>query len=121
MKTNISNIGGESTLTIEIDFNQIVNENFAEVCEVIANKGKFLKEMLAIFKEKPDVVSVIIQTLSNAQSNEDAANRLCEIIGMSKSTAHYILNMQLSDLTSLTEAGVKISLEQHKEIVEAIR
>ena len=120
MKASISNKGVESTLTLNVDFNQILNDNFAEICKAIAIKGLFLKEMMAILKDKPKAVEVILKTISNAEGSKVAENNLCEQFGMSQITAQYILNMPISELTSLTETSIERAMDQYKEIVEVI-
>lgn len=121
MRTNISNKGVESTLTLNVDFNQILNDNFAEICKAIAIKGLFLKEMTAILKDKPNAVEVIIKTVTNAEGSKEAEKNLCEQFGMSQITAQYILNTPISELISLTERSLDRAMAQYKEIVEVIR
>lgn len=121
MKTTITNNGGESILTLNVDFNQILNDNFAMVCIAIANKGVFLKEMCALFNEKPNPVEEIIPLLRNADNRIDAEKCLCERFGISEVTAHHILNMPLSELSGLTEESLKTEFESYMECVTNIQ
>ena len=120
MKSNITNNGGESTLTLNVDFNQILNDNFAMICEAIANKGVFLKEMCPLFNEKSSPVDEIISILSHVDNRNDAEERLCRRYGISEVTAHHILELPLRDLTALTEESLKTELESYLECVKMI-
>ena len=77
MNSTITNNGGESTLMLEVDFDQILVNNFAEICKAIELKGFFLKEMFKLFNEKPNVVECIVRILTNSDSSKDAEKDLC--------------------------------------------
>lgn len=121
MKAKITNNGGKSILTLNVDFNQILNDNFNTVCEAIANKGIFLKEMCALFNKKSNPVEEIIPLLRNVDNRIDAEKSLCEKFGISEITAHHILEMSLSELTGLTEECLKTEFESFIECVKMIR
>lgn len=121
MNATIANNGGESTLTVELDFNQIFDENFAEICKAIELKGFFLKEMFKLFKEKPNVVEGIVRILTSSDSSKDAEIDLCNGFGISEITANYILNMPLSKLTSMTQTSLKSELDKYMACVANIR
>ena len=121
MNATIANNGGESTLTVELDFNQILDDNFAEVCKAVESKGFFLKEMVKLFIENPRVIDEIIQLLMKIDDRKEAAKRLCERFGISGITAHRILGMSLSDLTGLTANNLKSELENYMACVANIR
>lgn len=118
---DISNNDGESTLTLKLDFNQILDDNFAEVCKAIEIKGFFLREMLKLINEKPNVVEGIVRILTNSDSSKDAEEGLCKNFGISEITAIYILNTPLSKLTSLTQTNIKSELEKYMACVANIR
>jgi len=121
MKATITNKDGEPTLTLQVDFNQILDDNFAEVCKAIELKGFFLREMFKLINEKPNVVEGIVRILTNSDSSKDAEEGLCKESGISEKTANYILNMPLSKLTSLTQTNIKSELEKYMACVANIR
>ena len=121
MNANITNTTSETTLTINVDFNQILDDNFAEVCKAIELKGFFLREMFKLINEKPNVVEGIVRILTNSDSSKDAEEGLCKESGISEITANYILNMPLSKLTSLTQTSIKSELEKYMACVANIR
>ena len=113
MNATIKTNGNESTLTLELSFNQILDDNFAEVCKAIEIKGFFLKEVFKLFNERPNFVEGMVQILTNAQSSKDAEKCLCKDFGISEITVNYILNMPLSKLTGLTKTSLKKELEKY--------
>ena len=121
MNAEILNNGGDSTLTLGLDFNHILDENFAEVCKAIESKGFFLKEMVKLFIENPKVTDEIIQILMKSDDRKEAETKLCERFGISEITAHRILSMSLSDLTGLTSDSLKSELENYMACVANIR
>jgi len=121
MNTKIKNNGGESTLTLGLDFNHILDENFAEVCKAIESKGFFLKEMVKLFIENPKVTDEIIQILMKSDDRKEAETKLCERFSISEITAHRILSMSLSDLTGLTVDRLKSELDKYMACVANIR
>ena len=40
MNVNVVTKNGLSALSVKADFNEVLDENFAAICETIANKGK---------------------------------------------------------------------------------
>ena len=108
-------------LKLEVDFNQILDDNFAEVCKAIELKGFFMKEMFKLLNEKPNVVEGIVRVLTNSDSSKGAEEGLCKEFGISEITANYILNMPLSKLTSLTQTTLKSELENYMACVANIR
>ena len=121
MNAEILNNGGEYMLKLEVDFNQILDDNFAEVCKAIELKGFFMKEMFKLLNEKPNVVEGIVRVLTNSDSSKGAEEGLCKEFGISEITANYILNMPLSKLTSLTQTSIKSELEKYMACVTNIR
>lgn len=120
MKATIRNKSGESTLTIKGDFYEILNENFKEICKAITNKVKSLKELKALFDADDQVLNTIVQIIRNSINPEAAALNLQEELGMSKIAAHYLLNMPLFTLVSLTAEGIEKELADYRNEMEAI-
>ena len=120
MKATIRNKSGESTLTIKGDFYEILNENFKEICKAITNKVKSLKELKGLFDADDQVLNTIVQIIRKSINPEAAALNLQEELGMSKIAAHYLLNMPLFTLVSLTAEGIEKELADYRNEMEAI-
>lgn len=120
METTIRNKSGESTLTIKGDFYQILDENFKEICKAITNKVKSLKEMKALLDADDQILNTIVLIIKKSLTPESAALKLQEELGMSKIAAHYLLNMPLFTLVSLTAEGIEKELADYRNKMEAI-
>ena len=120
MKATIRNKSGESTLTIKGDFYQILDENFKEICKAITNKVKSLKEMKALLDADDQILNTIVLIIKKSLTPESAALKLQEELGMSKIAAHYLLNMPLFTLVSLTAEGIEKELADYRNEMEAI-
>lgn len=120
MEAKIRNKSGESTLTIKGDFYQILDENFKEICKAITNKVKSLKELKELFDADDQVLNTIVQIIRKSINPEAAALKLQEELGMSKIAAHYLLNMPLFTLVSLTAEGIEKELADYRNEMEAI-
>ena len=120
MKAAIRNKSGESTLTIKGDFYEILNENFKEICKAITNKVKSLKELKELFDADDQVLNTIVQIIRKSINPGAAALKLQEELGMSKIAAHYLLNMPLFTLVSLTAEGIEKELADYRNEMEAI-
>ena len=97
MEAKIRNKSGESTLTIKGDFYQILDENFKEICKAITNKVKSLKEMKALLDADDQILNTIVLI-----------------------AAHYLFNMPLFTLVSLTAEGIEKELSDYRNEMEAI-
>lgn len=120
MKATIRNKGGESILTIKGDFYQILDENFRGICIAITNKVKSLKEMKALLDADDQILNTIVLIIKKSLTPESAALKLQEELGMSKIAAHYLLNMPLFALVSLTAEGIEKELADYRNEMEAI-
>ena len=120
METTIRNKSGESTLTIKGDFYQILDENFKEICKAITSKVKSLKEMKALLDADDQILNTIVLIIKKSLTPGAAAIKLQEELGMSKIAAHYLLNMPLFALVSLTAEGIEKELSDYRNEMEAI-
>ena len=120
MKATIRNKGVEATLTIKGDFYQILDENFEEICKVITNKVKSLKEMKSLLDADDQILNTIVLIIKKSLTPGAAASKLQEELGMSKMAVKYLLNMPLFTLVSLTAEGIEQELAENRKQMEAI-
>ena len=120
MEAIINNKGNESTMTIRSDFNQILNDNFAVVCQAIANKGLILNELKEFFDKEKKAVDDIVQIIHKSVTPEVAVVNLHEEKGISMMAAQYIMNLPLAKLTSLDCKGMRQELAKYKKQIGII-
>ena len=114
MKTIIKNKNGESTLTISGDFYQVLDENFTAVFNAIANEIRILQELKHLYDQDERAIETIIRIISHAFSPEDAAIEIHNRMGISVMAAQYVMNMQLSELSSMDSEGIKKRLAKYQ-------
>lgn len=118
METTIKNRKGKSTLILEMDFNQVLNENFEGVCKAIAGRGKALKELLTLFENNNEVIETVLHVVKKSIEEEDAWNNLCKELHVSYTTAQYLIDMPLEDLTSLSLESLKGMYEKYRKAID---
>ena len=101
MKANIKTTDGTSTLELEIDFSQLLNDNFEEICKAIAIRGKALKELVSLLENNNEIIESVLQILKISMGEKEAVNNLCNKLKVSNYTAQFLMNMSLEEMTSL--------------------
>ena len=117
MKVMIRDKNGESTLqnSIEVDFCQLLRENFTEVCEAVACNVNCLKELKALFEKDDQVVDVIVQVIAKSIDSDVACLNLQEELQISEMAARYLTNMSSCSLASLTAEGIRHELSEYRK------
>ena len=114
MKVNVETKNGVSVLSVKTDFNEVLDENFAAICEAIANKERVLKELATLFEKESDSLDAIIQIISTARGEIAAKHALSEKLGINPRTSKYLLDMSLEDLTALNAKKLKKMLYEYR-------
>lgn len=114
MKMKIVTKNGASVLSFKTDFKEVLDENFAAICDAIANKGKVIKELVNLFEKEDNSLDTIIQTMTNSTGEDAAMDSLSKELGLSQMTAQYLLDMSLENLTTLNAKEVKKMLDDYK-------
>ena len=120
MEVTIRNKGGESTHTIKIDFYQLLDENFNEVCKAIANKVRILKELKCQIDECSLQLDNFIHIIRTSFNPEEAVRRVNEEMGLSRKVAKYLMKMPLGKVVSLSSEGLEQELEEYWKQMDAI-
>ena len=110
MEAFIKNKNGESTLTINGNFYQVLDENFTSLFNAIANEIRILQELKRLFDQDEKAIETIIRIISKSFSSEDAVIEIHENMGISVMAAQYVLNMQLSELSNMHSKGIETRL-----------
>lgn len=114
MEIKVLTKNGMSILLVKADFNEVLDKNFTEVCEAIANKGKVLKELVRLFEKESDCIEKILSIVRCANGEEKATQFLSEELHISYNSAQYILNMPLDCLLSLNVKILQEMFEDYK-------
>lgn len=120
MEVQIIKQSGVPVLRTEVDFYQVLEDNFDKIMDAIANRGIVLKELFELYKKNPKIYDELIQTVRHSRDTEDAVKTLRENLSMSKQTARYLMNMSLRDITSLSVDSLEDMLNNYKMWLKAI-
>ena len=120
MEVQIIKQSGVPVLRTEVDFYQVLEDNFDKIMDAIANRGIVLKELFELYKKNPKIYDELIQTVRHSRDTEDAVKSLRENLSMSKQTAQYLMNMSLRDITSLSVDSLEDMLNNYKMWLKAI-
>ena len=120
MKAVIETETGLSTLKVAIDFNQLVRDNFAEVCKAIAIRRNAFKELLTKMEADNDLNGSIINVIRKSYDESDAIINMCKELNFTPETAQYVINMPLDDLSALNKMDLKRLIENHTEQINRL-
>jgi DNA gyrase/topoisomerase IV subunit A len=120
MKASIKTKDGNSTLKLEIDFNQLLNDNFEEVCKAIAIRGKVLREIVTVFEANNEIIESVFQILKSSRGEEEATLNLCKALNVSTDAAQYLLNMPIEEMSSLGWEVLKEKLNNYTKLIESL-
>ena len=105
---------GVSVLSFKTDFYEVLDNNFAAICNAIANKGIILKELLSLFEKEDNSLDTIIQIMTNSRGEKAAKHALSKELGISSHTAQYLLDISLENLTALNAKKLRKMLDDYK-------
>ena len=110
----------QTAMLIETDFDQIVAENFGDICEALAKHINALVELqnLQYQNIKADDVVDIIRKSGDAN---EAAERLCQKLDISMAAAQLVLKTPLNGLDKMLDSSYLDSkIEQHMGSIQAV-
>ena len=114
MEMKVLTKNGKYVLSFKTDFNEVLDENFAAICEAIANKGKAIKELTSVFEKEDNSLDNIIQIMTTSRGENAAKNVLSKELGISSQNAQYLLDMSLENLTALNVKKLKKMLDDYQ-------
>jgi len=122
MKANIKTTDDNSTLKLEIDFDQLLNDNFEEICKAIALRGKALRELVAIFDNNNEIAESVFQTLKSNRGIDKIILALCENLNISKYTAQYLINnVPMAGTSPMSWEILKEQLDNYNKQIESLQ
>ena len=110
----------QTAMLIETDLDQIVAENFGDICEALAKHINALVELqnLQYQNIKADEVVDIIRKSGDAN---EAAERLCQKLDISMAAAQLVLKTPLNGLDKMLDSSYLDSkIEQHMGSIQAV-
>ena len=110
----------QTAMRIETDLDQIVSENFGDICEALAKHINALVELqnLQYQNIKADDVVDIIRKSGDAN---EAAERLCQKLNISMAAAQLVLKTPLNGLDKMLDSSYLDSkIEQHMGSIQAV-
>lgn len=110
----------QTAMLIETDLDQIVAENFGDICEALAKHINALVELqnLQYQNIKADEVVDIIRNSGDAN---EAAERLCQQLNISVAAAQLVLKTPLSGLDKMLDSSnLDLKIEQHMGSIQAV-
>ena len=120
MKAIIKTQDGVSTLKLDIDFNQILDDNFEEICKAIAVRGQVLKELVTIAESNNKLIETVVQIIRSSSSEEEAVSSLSKELDVSIATAKYLADIRLDELSSLNMKDIRQKYEKYKKTIESL-
>lgn len=122
MKANIKTTDDNSTLKLEIDFDQLLNDNFEEICKAIALRGKALRELVAIFDNNNEIAESVFQTLKSNRGIDKIILALCENLNISNYTAQYLINnVPMAGTSPMSWEILKEQLDNYNKQIESLQ
>lgn len=110
----------QTTMLIETDLDQIVAENFGDICEALAKHINALVELQNLQYQNIKTDDVIDIIRKSGDANE-AAERLCQKLNISLAAAQLVLKTPLSGLDQMLDSNYLDSkIEQHMGSIQAV-
>ena len=110
----------QTAMLIETDLDQIVAENFGDICEALAKHINALVELqnLQYQNIKTDDVVDIIRKSGDAN---EAAERLCQKLDISMAAAQLVLKTPLNGLDQMLDSSyLDTKIEQHMDSIQTL-
>lgn len=110
----------KSILSVKADFNEMLDNNLAAICDAIANKGCALKELITLFEKEGGSFEAIIQIMMTSKGEKAAKVNLSEKLGIKPQTAQYLLDMSMENLAALNAKNLKKKLIAYKVNIDKL-
>ena len=100
MDIKIENKDNKTAMFIEADFDQIVAENFGDICQALAKHFDALSDLQNLNYQNAQIEDVIA-TVKSSNDDEDAVEKLSKRFNISAAASLIILRTSLTDLGNL--------------------
>ena len=110
----------QTAMLIETDLDQIVAENFSDICEALAKHIDALVELQNLQYQNIKADDVIDIIRKSGDANE-AGERLCQKLNISVAAAQLVLKTPLSGFDKMLDSNYLDSkIEQHMGSIQAV-
>ena len=100
MDIKIENKDNKTAMFIEADFDQIVAENFGDICQALAKHVDALSDLQNLNYQNAQIENVIA-TVRSSHDDEDAVEKLSKRFNISAAASQIILRTSITDLGNL--------------------
>ncbi len=104
MDIKIENKDGKTTMFIEADLNQIVAENFGDICQALAKHVNTLSELQNLHYQNVQIED-LIATIRSCHDGEEAKERISQRYNISATASQFILRTTISDLDKVLDVN----------------
>ena len=103
MDIKIEKQDSKTAMFIEADFDQIVAENFGDICQALAKYVNALSELQNLHYQNVQIEDVIATVRSSHE--EDAIEKLSKRFNISAAASQIILRTSISDLDKVSDVN----------------
>lgn len=119
MDIKIEKTDKNTALFIEANFDQIVADNFDNICEALARRIKVLKELETRQRESPIEIPELISTIRGCEYGDKLFEILRHKFNISADVVQFLLNKSLNELgDNMDPDYLKVTIEQLEHEVQ---
>ena len=104
MNIKIENKDSKTTMFIKADFDQIVAENFGDICQALARHVNILSELQNLHYENVQIED-LIAIITSSHDGEEAKERISKTYNISAAASQLILRTSISDLGKVLDCN----------------
>ena len=104
MDIKIEKQDSKTAMFIEADLDQIVAENFSDICQTLAKYVNTLSELQDLHFQNAQIED-LIATIRSCGEEEEARERISKRYSISRAASQFILSTSISDLDKLLDCG----------------
>jgi len=120
MDIEISYKAGKPLMAIQIDLNKVFDSNFEKICMAIRQRGMMLKELSSLIQANEDLSLKCICIIRCADSVEQAAEDMEQVLHISHNLATYLLEQPVDKLSMLDKDYMEMLIHEYKKGIETI-
>ena len=120
MNIRIENKNSKTGMFIEANFDQIVADNFGDICQALAKHINTLSELQNLHYQNVQIEDMIA-TIRNSYDKEDAKERISQRYNISAMASLFILRTSISDLDKILDCRyLDQEIEQCMSVVQSL-
>ena len=104
MNIKIEKQDNKTAMFIEADFDQIVAENFGDICEAMARHVNVLSELQNLNYQNVQADD-LMATIRSCNDEEEVIDNLCKRYNISAAASRFIMRTSISDLDKILDGN----------------